>query len=165
MSIINDAIKRARKEFEIKNKPAVALGEKTENILQKVTKSTDTRWKIIIAASLVFIASLSGSMFLYRYMSRPNVGEHPTDTTLVEESSPSVDLSQIYPRSHLPTLKYNSVLELNGIVYGPTDRWAIINNKIVREGDSLLDGQVKIIARDFVKIKKLSGEEIVLELE
>jgi len=57
-----------------------------------------------------------------------------------------------------------SNIMLNGIVYGPEDKWAIINDRIVREGDSVLNGELILIKKDFVKIRKGDGEEIVLDL-
>ena len=165
MSIINEAIKKARKGFEIKGKKLFPTVINSESSFHEITKPTGTRWKVISIVSLVFIVSLLGSMFLYRSIavsSKPSV-----DMAIKVMPIPdgSTELSQIYQKSRFPTLKISSVAELNGIVYGPEDKWAIVNNKIVREGDFLLNGEVNIIARDFVKIKKPDGEEIILELD
>jgi len=165
MSIINEAIKKARKGFEIKGKRLFPTSINNERPFQKITKPIDARWKVISIVSLVFIVSLLGSMFLYRSVvisSKPSVD---INAKVMSVPDGSAELSQIYQKSHFPTLKISSIAELNGIVYGPEDKWAIVNNKIVREGDFLLNGEVKIIARDFVKIEKPDGKEIVLELD
>ena len=165
MSIINEAIKKARKGFEIKNKKFFTTAVNSKNPFPETIKPTDVRWKAASIASLIFIALLLSSMFLYRYLifsGRPAVNMGAKTVSL---SDGSIELSEIYQKSHFPALKVNSIAELNGIVYGPEDKWAIVNNKIVREGDFLLNGEVNIIARDFVKIKKLDGEEIILELD
>ena len=163
MSIINEAIKKARKGFKIKGKRLFPTAINNEKSFQEITKPTGTRWKVVSIVSLVFIVSLLGSMFLYR--SVVISGKPSMDVKVMPIPDGSIELSQIYQKSHFPTLKISSIAELNGIVYGPEDKWAIVNNKIVREGDFLLNGEVKIIARDFVKIKKPDGEEIVLELD
>jgi len=166
MSIINDAIKKARKEFEIRRSPG-----REQRLSPKARQHSEMRWTVIAVVSMVFIASLVGAMFLYGYMTRLSVSEPALDVLDVDVEpapatpGPSVALPQIYQKSQFPTLKFDSIAELNGIVYGPEDRWAIINNKIVREGDALLNGEVKIIARDFVKIENRDGGEIILELE
>ncbi len=165
MSIINDAIKKARKGFEIKTKPTTPFPQKSEKTFQNIPKPSDIKWKIAIVASLVFIASSLGSMFLYRYMTMLNEPTMNAEELATALEEPSSDLSPIYQKSPFPTLELDSIAELNGIVYGPEDKWAIVNNKIVREGDSLLNGEVKIIARDFIKIEGYNGGEIILELE
>lgn len=70
-----------------------------------------------------------------------------------------------FQKQVLPSSEVRNAIELNGIVYGPEGKWAIINDKIVREGDSLLGGEITLIAKDFVKIEKDDGGEIVLDLK
>jgi hypothetical protein len=159
MSIINDAIKKARKEFEIKNKPVTGACDPPKQALPFNTRqvSSDIKWTVIVVVSLVVIISLLGSAVLYRYMSRID-----TDTAAMPASSAGITPR---PYRNLPGSGPRDTIELNGIVYGPEDKWVIINNKILREGDDVMGGKIVSIARDSVKIEENNGEETVLDLK
>lgn len=166
MSIINDAIKKARKEFEIRSKkasPVVADVSTKEGSTETTSKSSETKWTAAVVVSLVLIASLLGSVFLYSYMSRPHT-PHSSGMINVRKEAAAPPLARGDQSPMHPITRTEGIVELNGIVYGPDDKWAIINNKIVREGDNLPGGKLAEIAKDFVRIKKYNGEEIVLEL-
>ncbi|MFH1854237.1 MAG: hypothetical protein ABH815_02885 [Candidatus Omnitrophota bacterium] len=165
MSIINDAIKKARKEFEVKNKIAAAYTLSKEVSPEKPQQAgSEVKWTIVVVASLVVTISLLGSITLYRQMSRSGGKYGPAISNIKSEASlPVFGLSE--KKQPISGVNVRNVIELNGIVYGPEDKWAIINNKIVREGDLLLNGQVALIAKDFVKIEKDDGENIVLDLK
>lgn len=166
MSIINDAIKKARKEFVIGSE--VAVGEFPEDKKPPAVsaKTSEIKWTAAIMMSLLLVVILLSSLFLFRYMSRSNLPYDPAAVNHdIKTSAPPAGYvkksSEIYP--HAPD--YQGILRLNGIVYGPRDKWAIINNKIAREGDVLLGGKLILIAEDSVKIRKNTGEEIVLDLK
>lgn len=164
MSIINDAIKKARKESGIEERPIVIDGVAIpEKKITPVVSASETRWMTTVVVSLVIVASLFGSLALYKHIIRLNT---PYETTVNPAAQPQELSSVPYvrPRAPLPAPKAEAILELNGIVHGPEDKWAIINDKIVREGDSLPGGKLAHIAKDFVKIKKDSGDELVLDL-
>ncbi|MFC1666674.1 hypothetical protein ACFL0P_02215 [Candidatus Omnitrophota bacterium] len=154
MSIINEAIKKARKEFETRNRQPSGNIADGESLLKTGLQSSERKWTAVIVASLTLVISLLGSIILYKHMTG-------------FEASRNSDLhaiKQFYKKKRLFPLRVKGVMELNGIVYGPKEKWAIINNKIVREGDSLSGGRLAFIAEDFVKIEQNSGEEIVLDL-
>ncbi|MBU1852765.1 MAG: hypothetical protein KJ957_01815 [Candidatus Omnitrophica bacterium] len=154
MSIINDAIKKARKESVINNEKLPPIIVKEEKTSAVSPKPSEIRWTVIVIASLVFIISLLGSIVLYSYISKINIA-----------SSPSIrDKKDFFSKDYLSSIEFERVLELNGIVYGPEEQWAIINNRIVRQGDPLLDGKLTLIAKDFVRIEKDNGEEFTLDL-
>ncbi|MBU4312992.1 MAG: hypothetical protein KJ706_09770 [Candidatus Omnitrophica bacterium] len=164
MSIINDAIKKARKESGIEERPIVIDGVAIpEKKIAPVSSTSETRWMTAVVVSLVIVASLFGSLALYKHIVRLNA---PYETTVTSAAQPQEFSPAPYVRQRvsLPAPKAEAVLELNGIVHGPEDKWAIINDRIVREGDSLLGGKLTHIAKDFVKIKKDSGDELVLDL-
>ena len=156
MSIINDAIKKARKEFEIETKPAIKVPIKTASLPLSPAKSetSEVKWTAIVVTSLVVIASLLGSLFLYKHMSG-----------MERELKPSAPLARTrIPKKILPTERPENSIVLNGIVYGPVDKWAIINDKIAREGDALSGGTLILIEKDFVEIRGDNGEKLILEL-
>lgn len=157
MSIINDALEKARKEFEFKGKVSPASsaskpGEEKTIAPSVTTASSDKKWTAIVVVSLFFIASLLGSLVLYKGMSaKPN--------STIQET-----LNQVEQKI-TKDIKRQDIVKLSGIMYGPTDRWAIVNNKIIKEGDALLGGEVTSITKDLVRIEKKDGSEVVLSLK
>lgn len=163
MSIINEAIKKARKEFEIGKKDVIRDIVKEEKLGAPISKFPRRNRKAMpVGVSLVLLVGILGSLFLYRHMSRLNVSHGPTMAGL-EKDFPAV-FSQMSQRSAFPAVEIENIAKLNGIVYGTEEKWAIINDKIVREGDPLLDGKLALIAKDFVRIERDNGEEIILKL-
>ena len=167
MSIINEAIKKARRESGRKNE-GVAVdisGTVKDKIAASHSGSSETKWTLTIVVSLVLVVSLLGSVLLYRHVSRLNPA-YPRVSTPGVKSEKYLS-SRARPRKRpRPSSMRNmeTSIMLNGIVYGPKDKWAIINDRIVREGDSVLNGKLILIKKDFVKIRKGDGEEIVLDL-
>lgn len=158
MSIINDAIRKARKEFEIKTKP-VPIETESLPLPSLRPEASEVKWTAVVVASLVVIASLLGSLFLYKHISgikRELTPSARTKTPVFFTSSRNKKI--------LPTKRAENSMVLNGIVYGPVDKWAIINDKIAREGNSLQGGTLTLIEKDFVEIVKDNGEELILEL-
>ncbi|MDP8230122.1 MAG: hypothetical protein P9L93_03360 [Candidatus Gorgyraea atricola] len=154
MSIINDAIKKARKESGLKGVGEVV---NLSEISPSAPKTSEVKWIAIVVISLTIIASLFGSMFLYNHITKI---DEPVTYSITERSEP-IALSRKAKPSYS---EFQETIELNGIVYETLDRWAIINDKIVREGDLLPNGKLILIQKDYVKIQKNNGEELVLNL-
>ena len=167
MSIINEAIKKARRESGRKDQGVTVdiAGTVKDKITATNPGSSETKWTLTVVVSLVLIASLLGSVLLYRHASRLNPAYPRISTPGVksEKSLSSLARPRKRPRPS-STRNMETSLMLNGIVYGPEDKWAIINDRIVREGDGVLNGKLILIKKDFVKIRKGDGEEIVLDL-
>lgn len=178
MSIINDAIKKARREFEIKKKVAApsASGPSVPGKVRPVkavSVPSEVKWTVVVVVSLVVIVSIFGSILLYGHLSRSTLRHKPVARPRVKKGIP-VAVKKILPkteyrpepisRPRYSETRIEDMVELNGIVCGPKDRWAIINNKITREGDDLLGGKLVLIEKDHVRIKKENGEEVILEL-
>ena len=161
MSIINDAIKKARKESDIKNQPVItkSVGRLSENKVTTALPFSGIRWLAVVTVSLVIVVSFFGSLALYKHIVKLNMPAILPPQTQEHLPSPSD-----YQKTTLPVPREEYTLELNGIVCGPEDKWAIINNRIAREGNSLPGGKLTHIAKDFVKIKKDTGEELILDL-
>ena len=178
MSIINDAIKKARREFEIKKRVAapsasapVAPGDARP--VKAAGAPSEVKWTVVVVVSLVVIASIFGSILLYGHLSKSSARYKPVARSRVKKGIP-VAVKKVQPKTEYrpepaarpkyPETRIEDMVELNGIVYGPEDKWAIINNKITREGDDLLGGKLVLIEKDHVRIKKENGEEVILEL-
>jgi len=153
MSIINDAIKKARKESGLKDAGEVVS---LTGMVSSAPKASEVKWIVVVVISLTIVASLFGSIFLYKHITRIN---EPAPS-IAKRSAPIA-----LPRKAKPKYsEFQDAVDLNGIVYESTDRWAIINDKIVREGDTIPNGKLILIQKDYVKIKKNNGEELVLNL-
>lgn len=157
MSIINDALKKARKEFEFKNNASsstsvIKPGEEKPAAPFVTKVVSDKKWTVIVSVSLFIIASLLGSLVLFKGMSG-----RPAST--MQET-----LNQVEQKINRD-IKRQDIVKLNGIVYGPKDRWAIVNDTVIKEGDTILGGQVISITKDLVKIGKSDGSELVLSLK
>ena len=157
MSIVNDALKKAGKDFEFKDQDRA-------NLNQEAVPSSDRKWTAIITVSLVIIASLFGSLVLYKNMPRFNAGSAGDDSSKPDYAVQST-LNNIEQKSAPRALKSKDVVKLNGIVCGNEGKWAIVNNRIVKEGDSILGGEIISITKDIVKIAKKDGSEIILSLK
>ncbi len=87
-------------------------------------------------------------------------GLKPAPTSAIQST-----LNNMEQKSVARAMKSQDVAKLNGIVYGDEGKWAIVNNRIVKEGDKLLGGEIVSITKDLVKIEKNDGSEIVLSLK
>jgi hypothetical protein len=157
MSIVNDALKKAGKEFEVKDL-------RTAGPILETSRGSDKRWTAAIVISLFIIASLFGSLILYKNMSGSNVfvgeGFKPSPTATVQSA-----LNSIERKVSIRPMKTQDIAKLDGIMCGNEGKWAIVNNRIVKEGDNLLGGEITLITKDNVRIQKIDGSEIILSLK
>jgi hypothetical protein len=158
MSVVNDALKKAGKEFEFKSQNTVSLGP-------EIASSPDKKWTAIIPAVFIIAAVLFGVFVLYKKASGPNPDYIAGGSDNKPSSAVQSTLNNIEQKNIAKALKPQNIAKLNGIVYGEENRWAIVNDKIVKEGDSLLGGEIVSITRDLVKIEKKDGSEFTLSLK
>lgn len=161
MSIVNDALKKAGKDFEYKDQDS---GKGPAMSGKEFYPSSDKRWTTIITISLVVIASLFGSLILYKSMSGSRT-EYVSNEQDKPISAIQFALNNMEQKTALKTMRSQDFAKLNGIVYGEQGKWAIINDKIVKEGDKLLGGEISSITKDLVTIEKNDGSEITLSLK
>lgn len=161
MSIVNDALKKAGKEFEYKNQNinTGAVSSFKENY-----PSSDRKWTVIVTVSLVIIASLFGSLILYKNMSGTGA-EYVSGGSDKSVSAMQSALNNMEQKTILKAMRPKDFAKLNGIVYGDEGKWAIVNDRIVKEGDKFLGGEIVSITRDLVKIEKNDGSEVTLSLK
>jgi len=158
MSIVNDALKKAGKEFEFNSQDAQIT------LAKKPVSDSDKKWTAMITIALVIVVSLFGSLILYKNMAKLN-SDYAAAGSKKPVSIIQAALNNIEQKNPIKAMKSYDLVKLNGIVYGSEGKWAIVNNRIVKEGDSLLGGEVVDIAKDFVRIQKDDGSEIVLSLK
>jgi len=157
MSIVNDALKKAGKEFEFKTQDVITSGRET-------APGPDKKWPVIIPAIFIIMALAVVAFMLYKNASRPNP-DYAANESGKPASAVQSALNNIEQKNIVKSMKSQDIAKLNGIVYGDEGKWAIVNDKIVKEGDNLLDGEIVSISRDFVKIQKKDGSELTLSLK
>ena len=87
-------------------------------------------------------------------------GFKSTPTSVIQSA-----LNNIEQKTQARVMRSQDVAKLSGIMYGDKGKWAIVNNRIVREGDKLLGGEITSITKDIVKIEKNDGSELTLSLK
>lgn len=103
-------------------------------------------------------------MILYKNMAKSNF-EYAREGLGKPVSIIQATLNNIEQKNSISKMGSYDSMKLNGIVYGGEGKWAIVNNRIIKEGDSILGGEVVNIAKDFIKIQKSDGSEVVLSLK
>ncbi len=157
MSIINDALKKARKNFEVNNFLGARPSADSEN-KRNLPSRKNRMIKLIFAVALL----TAGLAVVYdRVTTLPGTTYSPAEISSSSADMPQSPLSR--PETKTPKVE-KAVPELNGIVYEPEDKWAIIDDEIVREGDSVTGGKIFSIGEDFVEIERDSGERLTLRL-
>jgi hypothetical protein len=160
MSIVNDALKKAEKEFEFKA-PDKLLNE-TSTVYEKVSKS-DKKYPAIIPVVFIAVGLLSAWTFM-SHKNSPVSGSAGNNSAKAGSEVQSV-LNNVEQKIPAKAMKPKDAGMLNGIVCGDEGKWAIVDDKIVKEGDNLLDGEIVSITNDSVKIKKENGSELILSLK
>lgn len=158
MSIINDALKKAHKEYK--------QGSAGSNTVNPAVTADKTGFNpklilVIILSAAIAIAFLLGSRHIFKNIKR--IAQHSDKKLSLKEKDISNELNIVKNKS-INTLRTRDLVKLTGIVYYTDTRWAIINNKIFKEGDMINSDVISNISKDAVKIKKSNGEEIVLNL-
>ncbi|MDO9572721.1 MAG: hypothetical protein Q7J37_02420 [Candidatus Omnitrophota bacterium] len=143
MSIINEALKKTEQSIH-------------KNSIPKIPKSATKPYIIYI---LILIAGLFLSNFVFVLL------RHKTETTVTVKKSPDLtdqpvkEIKTIPPISVVtpgPTLEENKTPQANfvlsGIFFSDNDSYALVNNKIVRENDSVDGARVKTITANTVEL-------------
>ncbi|MFA4992257.1 MAG: hypothetical protein WC569_06730, partial [Candidatus Omnitrophota bacterium] len=165
MSIINDAIKKAGKEFSASKEGQREILPGGENLLgvELAGEPKKKRLDFTVAAIALFVF-VAGSIFLYKNMARFTAKPLPAAES-GERSPAQYTAIQEDLRKAARALKVETAFDLNGIMSDGSDKWAIIDNRIVNEGDVVSGGQITSISNDFVTVRKKNGSETVLYLK
>lgn len=166
MSIINDALKKTQQNFEHQKKIFTAGSGAPE----PSKKFSDITGAIIIASFLASLLVL-GVVFLFGPKEKKIVlSTTLTDSPLsLDASTPTTAAADpvVAPlaQSKAPdTRNHIAGLTLNGIVQMGEGYVALINNRILKEGDKIGDKKILGIYNDHVKVFD-SGEIVILKRE
>ncbi len=170
MSIINDALKKVQQNRD-RQKKGIKSDGLTPQPLQK-EKFSDISEAIIIASFLGSLLILT-TFFLFSPKQDKVKSLMPTEEKKDQSVSAQTTLETDPPPAPLPkaplqpktakTKNHISGLTLTGIVKMGDEYVALINNKIVKEGDVLGERRILRINKDEVKIFN-KGETISLRL-
>lgn len=188
MSIITEALKKAAKE-KVKT---INLSDKTVTLRGKPSyKSENTRYKrrkrliisgILLLVTIAFLTLANTFLLPSLDIERPKSMvtsddsiETPVEAeaytnvkselALFEDKKSLMDNTAKAFRSELTIEEeFTSNFTLNGIVYDADDSWAIINNKVVRTGDTLEGANVLSIAPQKV-VLLFKNERFVLSVK
>lgn len=137
MSIIYDALKKVENKLELTETKDIASGVK------KLAKKKPHYFYLVAVVAGLTLASLAYKMITKQYLAKA-IKTTPND----------------YARA-----KLGLELNLNGIFFSGDTNYALINNQIVREGDSLMGATVRRITSKDVEllrdgiVVKLSNRE------
>lgn len=136
MSIINEALKKTGEfiqENEAKNKPAA---------------KTSASPKLLIIYILILLAGVLLSKFIFGLLSRPL--QSPKIEAVESSVKPVLPVAAVAPLENKTTTEPSFVL--NGIFFSDNDGYALVNNQIVRENDSVDAATVIRITPDTVEL-------------
>lgn len=148
MSIIYDALKKI--EGSTLNK-----GSKVQ--LQKIKdKMSEPRFKTyLIYVIIIFVGLILGNTFFSHLKSKkmPQVIKQPASATIPkEEILPEIIEPKVTIPEKLEKTNFDSFI-LNGIFFSQEEGYALINNRIVKVGDTVGGAQIKRIDIDEVELE------------
>ncbi|MDD5109544.1 MAG: hypothetical protein PHC29_08640 [Candidatus Omnitrophica bacterium] len=161
MSIINEALKKTEQyiqENEVRNRPQ-NHGLENHNLPAKLI-STPAPLLIYI---LIILAGILLSKFIFSLLSRPEsrslVSTHNQQqnyeektTKLTTPTPATLPISPITPLANNKSTEPDFVL--NGIFFSDNDGYALVNNQIVRENDSVDGAKITKITTNTVELDK-----------
>jgi hypothetical protein len=157
MSLINDALKRAREQQ--KNPPP---GVPPLRPFEPQKSGGAPQW---ILPSVIIFLIVAACFFIGLAMAKHTVTqiERAPDTVAVTQEVEAVPAPVVEPTNTAPEIQA-PVFRVQGIVYDPVHPWAIINGKTVFVGDHVDNFRVKIITKNTVTLQAADGSETKLGL-
>jgi len=172
MSIINDALKKAQDQnAQFKSKGifpySVAKHHKPQSYIQKkVTAFIGTLFlmTLTLAVSWLIIGTIM-NLSMPPVVVTPEIQEPPEGqiSTEPQDPSPTANIANkgiLYQRAK----PVSETFVLSGIVFGGGNPFAVINDKIVEEGDRIAEAKVVRIEKNRVTLH-FEGEKITLTLK
>jgi len=168
MSIIYEALKKV--QSEIRQKPYLQADRDDLKNLKNDTGKKGLRYPRIIAAVVIFFAVIFILTIAINSVRQPSTKPKPAAKTsyIIAEKSEGkqkdvpltseisvIEEEKVDKMQPLQTAVSLPELNLSGILYSEEGKWAIINNAILHEGDTI----------EGVKVLEIHRDEVVLEAE
>jgi hypothetical protein len=158
VSIIAEALKKAKESQEHKSRPAI------ESIIARRT----LRARVFLIAACMTVA-LSVSLFFLFSTLAPHKKQATAESNMPIENSSYVletvppaagtrdvvtedETPAVVPDAPVTLAEVNASIKLNGIMYTPEKPLAVINDSIWTEGDIVGKFKILEIGKDFVKV-------------
>ncbi|MBN2831551.1 MAG: hypothetical protein JXL82_04695 [Candidatus Omnitrophica bacterium] len=149
MSIIYDALKKVEKSF----------GKKTpeKNQTENQTVKPKNKNNPALIYILVILAGLFLGKIAISFFTRPKIIQPPPS------AMPVITPADIAPpvEEEKPAPPPDPVLTLNGVYFQKNEGYALVNNRIIKIGDTIQGATVKAVTLDRV-ILEFEGREITL---
>ena len=179
MSIIADALKKVEKKREpvVVSKTPSYTQAQTPQPQINITHVTQHKVSYLFVGIMVAAVVFMGLLFTKFSHSKPSyqlaedTSADPATQAQAQKLQPKPIITPeptqaTFANSNFPILKKlvnDSNFRVSGIMYDENDPAAIINNQIVREGESIGEATVERIERDQVKIS-YEGKEFTLKV-
>jgi hypothetical protein len=162
MSLINDALKRARQAQQEKPPPSLPP-------LRPVEPRPGSVVGRMLPAVIIFLMVAAG-FFLGLALAKRTVTKVASEpgllaTQQVESVPIAAPNAPVLPSPSPPPPPPPPEPKLQGIVYTPTQPWAIVDGKTVHVGDRLGGFRVKEISQRNVTLEKADGSQKKLGLD
>ena len=158
MSLINDALKRAREQQ--KNPPP---GVPPLRPFEPRKSGDAPEW--ILPSVIIFLIVAACFLIGFAMANRTVTQiEHAPEAAAVTQEVEAVSAPIIREPTNAEPEIQAPVFRVQGIVYDPVRPWAIINGKTVFVGDHVDNFRVKIITKNTVTLQAADGSETKLGL-
>ena len=176
MSIINEALKKAGKERSSLDPIGAYRAEYLMPALEPGLKKNKAsfNWGPLFVISVLLL--ITGPIIAPFFSAPFKRGELPTTVTVLSDktqnSAPRADLNrkEQFAVEETPVFQPAAspfaqppYLTLSGIVYSPNDAYCIINDKIVKTGESIQDARLLSITESQV-VLDFNGQKMTLNL-
>lgn len=167
MSLINDALKRARRQ---PGSPPARLPP----VVPADHESDSARWilPVVIFVLIVVAGSLISLSFMHLTIAREAAPSPPTRTSGTVPATVPVRQAAVVtipPSNRSPVQVVaidtsNALPRLQGVFYDPVHPEAIVSGKTLRVGDTINDYRVKAISRSTLTLADSNGVESVIRM-
>jgi len=162
MSIINDALKKTAESIQQNTN-----SQATENVKPAEKKKNMLIYALIIVAGL-FLGNLVLNMLAHRPKSGP-VAPKPQEvnTAALETKAPLEQIEQTPQTADTintiaaPEPINKTDFQLSGIFFSDLEKYALLNNQILKEGEMIRGATVKTITTNSVELEK-QGQTLIL---
>jgi len=170
MSIVNDALKKIGNQRNLLNIKSPALEEKKTQEEQGIGEKqggveTDTvsasKKKISYLAFVAIAGVVLAALFAGRAILRG--GKSSANLNIVRNKSVNTSSATPINTVFKPLLGAKR-FELTGIMYSEYEPAAIINNRVVKQGDTIEGATVELIEENLVKLF-YEGQELILSVQ
>lgn len=164
MSIIEEALRKA----DTSQEPGHRTQDKPTSLYHQSFDKQTTKWAGFGILSIILIITaviISHSTYITNQnLKQRQITDHSGSFSFPPQSKADIPLAEYSPSGHPETRRVEGSPVLNGIVFGEGEPVAIINNSIMKKGDSNSGIILDEIYQDRVKVR-YNKKELTLSLQ